>query len=192
MKKFASIFVGLSVLLATGLAFAKSENANSQSSNSSQNGNKTGWESGYNPRSENARNHMSIVAKTVENLLAAADRMEDPGIGEEVREVARHHGQTSEEIAEKEDQINQRSGVAKFFIGPDYAALSEVQQLMEQIRNQVKELNQIRTRLHNEGEEQELQNQIQILEMQLQALQNYVDSEEQGFSLFGWLAKLFS
>ena len=191
MEKFLSVFVGLLVLLAAGLVFAKSENANSQSSNVSQEGNKTGWESGYNPRSENARNHMSIVAKTVENLLMLAERMEDPGIGEEVREIARQHGTKSEEIAEKQDQINQRSGVAKFFIGPDYAALDEVQQQMEQIRNQVRELNQIRTRLQNEGEQEELQNQIQILEMQLQSLQNYVASEEQVFSLFGWLAKLF-
>ena len=186
MKKFLSIFMGLLMLSAVGLVFAKSENANS-----SQRDNKTGWETSYNPRSENAKNHMSIVAKTVENLLAAADRMEDPGIGKDVREIARHHGQTSEEIAKKEDQINQRSGVAKFFIGSDYATLDEVQQLMEEIRNQVRELNQIRTRLQNKGEQEELQNQIQILEMQLQSLQNYVDSEEQAFSLFGWLLKLF-
>jgi uncharacterized protein YydD (DUF2326 family) len=153
--------------------------------------NETGWESGYNPRSENARQYMSIVAKTVENLLAAADRMEDPGIGDEVREIAREHGTKSEEIAEKQDQINQRSGVAKFFIGPDYAALEEVQQSMEQIRNQVRELNQIRTRLQNQGEEQELQNQIRVLELELQSLQNYAENEESTFSLFGWLLKLF-
>lgn len=190
MKKIISVIIGLTVILVSGISLAKSDNANSQT-DSTQRGNKTGWESGYNPRSENARNHMSIVAKTVENLLAAADRMEDPGIGEQVREIARQHGQTSEEIAEKEDQINQRSGVVKFFIGPDYAALDEVQQQMEQIRNQVRQLNQIRTSLQNQDEQQELQNQIQVLETQLQSFQSYLDSQEQVFSLFGWLAKLF-
>jgi len=190
--KSVLLFLVTLLFVFTGSVFAKSDRANSQNNDSKNNGNKTGWESGYNPRSENARNHMNIVAKTVENLLAAADRMEDPGIGEEVREVAKHHGQSSEKIAEKQDQINQRSGVVKFFIGPDYASLDEIQQQMEQIRNQVRELNQIRTQLQNEGEEQELQNQIQILELQLQSLQSYVDSEEQVFSLFGWLLKLFS
>lgn len=155
MKKFLSIFVGLMVLTSAGLVFAK--NANSENGNNSQK-DKNKWESGYNPRSENARNHMSIVAKMVEELLRFGDELSDQTIGEQIREIARHHGQTAEEIAKKQDQVNQRSGVLKFFIGPDYAALSEVQQQMEQMRNQVRELNQIRTQLQNQGEEEELQN----------------------------------
>jgi hypothetical protein len=154
--------------------------------------NRNRWQGDYNPRSDNARQHMSIVAKAVENLLAAADRMEDPGIGEEVREIARQHGQTAGEVIENEDLMADRSGVLKFFIGPDFATLDETKQLIEQMRNQVQELNQIRTRLQNEGDQTELQNQIQILELQLSIFQNYVNQEEQAFSLFGWLAKLFN
>ena len=152
--------------------------------------NRNRWQGSYNPRSDNARQHMNIVAKAVENLLAAADRMEDPGIGEQVREIARQYGQTAEKIAEKEDLIADRSGVLKFFIGPNYAALDETKQQIEQLRNQVRALNQIRTQLQNEGDQTELQNQIQVLELQLANFQNYVNQGEDSFSLFGWLAKL--
>lgn len=192
MKNFLSIFVGLFVLLVAGLVFAKSENANSQSNNVSQSGNKTGWESNYNPRSDTARNHMSIVAKTVENLLQFAERANDPGIGEEIREIARAQGESSDKIAEDQDKISERSTWKEFFIGPDYKKIQELKQEKDQIRERVRELNQIRTQLQNEGDQTELQNQIKLLEMQATSLENYINSEEETFSLFGWLVKLFS
>lgn len=153
--------------------------------------NRNRFEHTYNARSENARLHMSIVAKAVEELLRFGDELDDRTIGEQIREIAQQHGQSVEKIAEDEDTLSQRSGVLKFLIGPDYAAIDEINQQMEQIRNQVRELNQIRTQLQNEGDQTELQNQIQILELQLNSFQNSLNSQEEVFSLFGWLAKLF-
>lgn len=153
--------------------------------------NRIRWAHSYNARSETAQMHMSVVAQAVEGLLQLGDKTSDKTLGEQIREIAQQHGQSAEKIIEEEDKLNQRSGVLKFFVGSDLASVDEINQQMEQIRNQVRELNQIRTQLQNEGDQTELQNQIKILELQLTNFQNSLDAQESTFSLFGWLLKLF-
>lgn len=215
MKKFLLLFlVGVFLLGSISIAYAVSENSvdNSSKKNienqvendeSNEDKNETGEENNdeetekkirgakpdYNPRSETAREHMSDVAKAVEELVRFSDRTEDPGIGEEVREVARAQGDSEDKANEAIDEAEKRSEFVKFFIGADYKELKKIKQEMQQNENRIRELNRIRNRLENEGEQQELQEQIRVLEEQNKELSDYLNEEASGFSLLGWLFK---
>jgi len=46
--------------------------------------------------------------------------------------------------------------------------------------------------VQNTAEETELQNQIQTLEQEQTKIEDFIESQEGKFSLFGWLLKLFN
>jgi len=141
----------------------------------------------YSPRSEQAQSHMSVVAKAVEALVRAADRMTDPGIGDQVREIAKNQSRNQDQINQDLDKIEQRSAFAYFFVGANYSAVKDVQGLMEQNRQQIRELAQIASQISNEGDKTELSNQISALLNLQTSLQNQLNDLTSGFSLFGWL-----
>ena len=59
-------------------------------------------------RSENARQHMSVVAETVEELLTTQGAK--GGIGQQVSEVAREQQQAQQEIEGELDKLEARQG----------------------------------------------------------------------------------
>lgn len=138
--------------------------------------------------------HKSQVAIAVIGLLNAADRFEteNPGIGKEVRVIAQEQSDSAEKIVESANKIEGRNKAIKFLIGPNYGEIKNIEKELEQNRLRIKNLNQIMNELKNEGDKNLLQEQIQILENENTELQNFLDQEEKGFSLFGWLAKIFN
>ncbi|MFA5157686.1 MAG: hypothetical protein WC451_00640 [Patescibacteria group bacterium] len=141
----------------------------------------------YSPRSEQAQSHMSIVAIVAEALVRAADRISDPGIGDQIREIARNQSQNQDKINQDLDKIQQRSAFAHFFVGANYSAIKDIQGMMEQNREQIRELAQIASQINNEGDKTELSNQISALLNLQTSLQDQLNDLTSGFSLFGWL-----
>jgi len=141
----------------------------------------------YNPRSDKARENMSEVAKAVEELIRSAERMEDPGIGEQVRVIAQAQGESEDKTNQAIDEAEDRGGFAKFFIGANFGALNKIKQEMVQNENRIRELERLKNQLQDEAEQQEIQEQIRLLQEKNQQLSNYLEEETSGFSLFGWL-----
>lgn len=141
-------------------------------------------------RSENAREHMSEVAKKVEELLM--ERTEKGGIGEEVRLVAQAQKQAQEEIQLELGKVEGRGKFIKAMIGPDYKALKNMQQQILENQERIELLEEYKNQLTNESEITMVQETIQALIDQNTALQESVSLEEQTRSLFGWLIKLFT
>jgi len=89
-------------------------------------------------------------------------------------------------------KVQSRSGFAKFFVGPNYGEINNAQKLLEQNREQIKQLNQLKTQLVNQGDAQTLTQQIQTLEQANLQIENSLQNAQKGFSLFGWMFRLFS
>lgn len=53
-------------------------------------------------------------------------------------------------------------------------------------------MNQIRTQLSNQGDRQQLTEEIKVLEQVNQEIEVLLNNAQRGFSLFGWLNKLVS
>ncbi|MFH1280885.1 MAG: hypothetical protein ABII08_04730 [Candidatus Beckwithbacteria bacterium] len=142
------------------------------------------------PRSETAREHMSVVAQTVEELLTTQGAK--GGIGQQVSEVAREQQQAQQEIEGELDKLGARQGWARKLFGPDYKAIKNLNQQIERNRLRIRQLEQLQTQVANVADQTQIQEAAQALVEQNTALEEQIQAEEQTGSLFGWLFKLFA
>ena len=149
-----------------------------------------GMPKGESPRSETAQEHMSAVAQKIEELLTT--RTMQGGIGEQVRQVAQEQKQSQEQIQTELEKVDNRGGLLRSLIGPNYKALKNMQKQMEQNQLRIQQLEQLQNQLANQGDIAMVQETIQVLTEQNTALQDRIALEEQSGSLLGWLLKLFA
>jgi len=64
--------------------------------------------------------------------------------------------------------------------------------VLEQNREQIRQLNQLRTQLANESDARSLTEQIQTLEQTNTDIEASLKNAQKGFSLFGWAFKIFA
>jgi len=149
---------------------------------------KTGRVKKTSPRSETAREHMSEVAKKVEEILTT--QRAKGGIGEQIREIARGQNQAQEEIESEHEKMVMR-GWMKKIIGPDFKAIKNLKKQVEKNQMRVRKLERLQNEAMNEGETQMVEEMIEVLNQQNTSLSEQIKAEEESFSLFGWLFKLF-
>ncbi|MCK5084446.1 MAG: hypothetical protein KAQ64_02225 [Candidatus Pacebacteria bacterium] len=132
----------------------------------------------------------SRVASAVQEMLAVADR--NPGVGKQIRTIAQNQNQEQEEMEVVLEVAKKRNGVVKFLIGPNYKELKKAENRLEEYKNRLGKLNNLRVQLENSSDIEVLTQQIQIMEQIGAELENEVDKEKQGISLFGWLFRWFA
>lgn len=131
----------------------------------------------------------SQVANAVHQMLQVADRV--GGIGEQVRVIAQSQQQNHEEVEAKLERIKERSGFAKFFIGPKYDEIEKAKDLLEQDKDKIKSLEELKSVLTNEEDKAKITEQVEVIKKAMTEVENIIGEEQEGFSLFGWLAKVF-
>lgn len=133
--------------------------------------------------------HRSKVAEAVKELLNVADR--DGGIGEEVRTIAEAQQQNHEKINEHLKKVEERNAFAKFFFGADQSAIDEAKKLVAENEAQIKQLAEVKARIATGTDQAVIDTQIKLLEkVNTEASATLADSEG-GFSVFGWMFRLF-
>lgn len=65
------------------------------------------------------------MAKAVQSMLEVANRSSDTKIGEQIRTIAREQNQAVDDTGKKIDKIQERSRIAKFFIGANFGQIKE-------------------------------------------------------------------
>jgi len=132
----------------------------------------------------------SEVANAVQELLQIADR--NGGIGQQVRVIAQNQVQNQEELEKSLQQIQNRTKFVKFFVGPNYNEINKAKKILEQNREQINQLNQIKNQISDQNDIQNLNQQIQVLEQINLEIEKFLETSQKGFSLFGWLSKILS
>lgn len=140
-------------------------------------------------RSENARQHMSDVAKAVQGYLSTGNKT--GGIGQQVSEIAKQQEQAQDQIGQALDKIENRKGILKTILGPNFGAVDDMKKFMEQNKLRIQQLQTLKNQTQNQGDDTQLQEMIQSMIEQNTALQNIVTAEEALGSPLGWLIKLF-
>ena len=140
--------------------------------------------------SSTSEQRRSAVANAVQELLQVADR--SGGIGQQVRLIAQTQNQNQEKLEANLQKIETRNIFMKFVFGPDYNEINNAKKILEQNREQIQQLNQIKDQLSNQGDIQSLAQQIQTLEQTNSEIGDSLGTAQKGFSLFGWMFKLFS
>ena len=87
--------------------------------------------------------------------------------------------------------IDAKSGFSKFLTGTDYKAVKALNGQVEQNQIRINQLMQLKTQVYNAGNQTKIQEAVEALIQENTALEEKVVTERKGFSLFGWLMRLF-
>ncbi|RJR26503.1 hypothetical protein C4561_05135 [candidate division WWE3 bacterium] len=142
-----------------------------------------------NNENTSSRQHMSNVAQAVEDFLSNGNKSGE--MGGQISEIAKQQQATQSQIGKSLDKIEGKSQVMKSLFGPDYKAIKDMKQLIQQNQVRIQQLQNLQTETQNQGENTQLQVMIKAMVDQNTALQNQMQTEENVKSLFGWLIKLF-
>lgn len=124
------------------------------------------------------------VSNAVQEILQVAER--SGGIGQQVKIIAQTQNQNQEKLETSLQKIQSRSGFVKFLAGVNYGEINNAKKILAENHQQIQQLNEIKTRLTNDGDQQNLFQQIQIIEKANLQVENSLDASRSGFSLFGW------
>jgi lipopolysaccharide export LptBFGC system permease protein LptF len=144
---------------------------------------------------QQATERKSQVANAVQEMLRSATKIEaseeDLNIGLQIKTIAQIQSQNQEKIENSLEKVQSRNNLTKFLIGPNYSEIENAKKILEENRSRAQELNQIRSVLTDEGEQQHLALQAQVLEQVNLQVEETLNESQKGFSLFGWLVKFF-
>ncbi len=132
----------------------------------------------------------SRVANAVQEMLQVAER--NGGVGEQIRTIAQNQNQNQEKIESSLTKVQNRNSLTRFIAGPNYGEINNAQKILEQNRQHIEQLNQIKNQIANQVDQQQIIEQIQVLEQSNSEVESFLTEAQKGFSLLGWLFKAFS
>jgi hypothetical protein len=111
---------------------------------------------------------------------------------DQIQNTLQVQSQVQQRVQNALKNIEQRPAYLRFLIGPDYKNVGQVRSEIVRLDAQVRQLTQLRDSLTNQDDINSVQSVIDDLDSQSTQIQNTLQQQTQGFSLFGWLAKLLS
>lgn len=114
------------------------------------------------------------------------------GLEERARNMAQAQLDSQTSVEKSLETVGARSGLIRFFIGPDYAILQNVENQLAQHEERLDELRAMALQARNENDKILLETQIKNMEKVGVQLQTALRRDMDSFSLFGWAFKLFN
>jgi hypothetical protein len=137
---------------------------------------------------EKVYQNQNRVREAVHSLLAMEDLV--GGIGSQVREIARNFNNSVQATIRAEERIQRRNALQRFFAGGDNEAAEEIEERVNQNRERIEQLKQLREECDCGSEVKELmREQIQNIEQEQTRLVGLAQKEKASKGLFGWLWK---
>jgi hypothetical protein len=135
--------------------------------------------------------HKSKVEKVTKELEDVADKTPED-VSTKVKEVAKEQEDAKDKVAKSIDAIKNRSAVKTFLIGTDYKNIGQLRSEMVKTDNQVKQLENVVTKITDPTDKTAIQDQIKVIQAQQQKINDFLKANEDKFSLLGWLVKFFN
>lgn len=98
---------------------------------------------------------------------------------------------SSDNWENKVEKLENRSKFKTFLIGTDYKTVGALRSEMVQTRNEIEKINKLVSDLATSTMKENLLAQLKALEETQTKIEQLVTTNENKFSLFGWLVKLF-
>jgi len=156
---------------------------------------KVGIESNLGKNNPDVEAHVSKVKNTALEIKKIAKTEKETGNAEVGDEIIKSVDEISYNSV---DNINSLEEVAtipawkSFLLGPDYKNLGQIRSNLVKTENQIKNIEKAMEKNMGEEESAALRARLDELEQDRLRISNYIDEKDDGFSLFGWLAKLVS
>lgn len=139
---------------------------------------------------EMSQEHKDKVASVVEELKELAGK--DQNIGEEVRVVAKEQEESNERATDAMEKVEARGEFKTFLIGTDYKNIGALRSEVVTTENHIDRLTKAMDRATSEEVKADLDAQIVELEEVNTSATVFIEENEDNFSLFGWLVRLFN
>jgi len=113
------------------------------------------------------------------------------GIGKNISVIAKEFNNSVEKTIKAEEKIQKRNVLARFFAGGDNEAAEELELELNQNKERIKELKQLREQCDCQDEEikEMMQEQIQEMEQEHTRLKELAAKEKKSKGLLGWMWK---
>jgi len=135
---------------------------------------------------QKAAQNQNQVRVAVHTLLALENYT--GGIGKNISSIARGFNNSLQATIRAEERIRARSRITKFFIGGNEEAANELEEKIDQNKNRIQELKEIKNNCNCSEEVVNLiQEQIQNMEQEQNRLQELTQQEKQRKGIFGWI-----
>jgi len=131
------------------------------------------------------------IETATQNLNRVTERINNPEIGEQIRSMVQNHEKVQTRTKTALQQMSQRNQALKFMIGPDYKNAGQVRSDVVGLRNDIEKLEQIKEE-SLPVDAGDIQGAIDELQVEADELETQLAERLSGFSLFGWLARLFT
>jgi len=132
------------------------------------------------------------LENAIQTLTRVSERFNNPETGEQVRTMTENHTRSQEKINTALSSMRSRSKLLKFVFGANYQNAGEVKAQAAQFRSDAEDLAKFKEELTYASDQEEMQDAIDNLEGEADALETELNQELQGFSLFGWLNRILS
>jgi len=139
--------------------------------------------------------HISKVknsALEIKKIAKAEKESGDNETGDEVIKSVDDITYNSIDNIKSLEEIDKRPAWKNFLLGPDYKNLGKIRSNLVQNRNQIRKIEKTIEKNKDEEDANTLRARLGELEQERLKIFNYIDEKDDGFSLFGWLAKLMS
>jgi hypothetical protein len=132
------------------------------------------------------------LTNSIQHLEKVMTRFKDPEDGNQVREMVQEQNQVQERVQVALSSMDARPGFLRFILGPDYKNAGQVRSQIVQLRNQIEQLTRLKEKLTLQQDQESVQTAIDSLQAEANALEGELNQKLEGFTLFGWLAKLLA
>lgn len=145
---------------------------------------------GFNQASDKGISRRSMVANAVQQMLQVAER--NQGVGKQIRTIAQTQEKNINSLEDKMTKVQNRGRLKKFFLGPDYKNINSIEAMIVNHDQRLMELKELVPQITDEDDLKNIQEQIMIMENVSKELKNQTKDTTKGFSLFGWVYKMFT
>ena len=175
----------------TGQGLQDEDQTTSSDSGQGEQGQENGGQSSGESQSDNDEPTLrrSRVSNAVQSMLEVAERNE--GISQQIRNITQNQVQVQEQAEDALGVAQQRKGLMKFLIGPDYGQLKEVEGRLNQHNQNLEDLRALEGGV-DAADATLFGEQIQIMEDIKQEMEDELKQSRSGFSLFGWVNRMFN
>lgn len=192
MKKIVIVLSALTLLSLPGVVLAQSQGIQQQDRVQDQTNQPTISQENQNRiqvQNQGEETQLRTSTQYMQQLMSMDGLDEETG--DQVKKLAQQQIQAQGEIQTQLNKLETKSKFMKSLFGPDYKAIKNLNQQVEQNKLRIQQLTQLANQVQNQADKTQLQEAIQALTQQNTSLQEQIQAEEKVGSLFGWLVKLF-
>lgn len=153
----------------------------------------------------NAKVHKEKTIEVIENLEQVKIKTENAKtensiqadiknkVKKQIEEVAAEQESFQEKTVAAIEEVENDGNFKKFILGPDYKNLGQLRSELVHNRNQIRKLIQAIETLKINGEDTvSLELQLQTLTQERERIKSIITTNQEGFSLFGWVGRFLS